>query len=174
MLRQISVALIAVALGWLVVPIHACVAEPALFHGGHVADGGLQGGAAIAPVALTASPTEVKVGMTNKPDGSQSMSLSPTTVHAGSVLFRVANESTNTLHEFLVVRTDLDPSSFPLEDNGSKVDEKKLKGVKELGDLEPGTSGQLNMLMKHGRYVLFCNQPGHFKAGMVAILNVAP
>jgi uncharacterized cupredoxin-like copper-binding protein len=112
--------------------------------------------------------------MTNKPDGSQSMSLTTTTVHAGSILFKVKNESTDTLHEFLVVRTDLDPSTFPLKEDGSKVDEKKLRGVRELGDLQPGTSGQLKLVMKPGRYVLFCNQPGHFKAGMVAILNVAP
>jgi uncharacterized cupredoxin-like copper-binding protein len=114
----------------------------------------------------------VEVSMTNKPDGSQAMMLSPGVVHAGPVLFKVKNDSTNLVHEFLVVKTDLGPGAFPMKENGAKVDEDKLKGIRELGDLTPGTSGQLKMTLKPGRYVLFCNQPGHFTAGMVASLTV--
>ena len=50
--------------------------------------------------------------------------------------------------------------------------EERLRGIKELGDLEPGKSGALTMTLKPGHYVLFCNEPGHFKAGMYAELVV--
>ena len=123
---------------------------------------------------LAADPLEVDVSMTNKADGSQAMTLSGSSVRAGPVLFKVKNDSTNLVHEFLVVKTDLDPGSFPMEDGDAKVDEGKLKGIKELGDLTPGRSGQMKMTLKPGHYVLFCNQPGHFHAGMVATLTVMP
>jgi uncharacterized cupredoxin-like copper-binding protein len=119
-----------------------------------------------------ANPAVVEVAMTNKPDGHQIMILSQNPVPAGPVLFRVKNHSPNSVHEFLVLRTDLDPSAFPMDEDGVKVDESKLSGIKELGDLEPGKSGQMQMTLSAGRYVLFCNQPGHFMAGMFATLNV--
>jgi len=52
------------------------------------------------------------------------------------------------------------------------VDERKLRGVKELGDLEPGKSGTLTLDLKPVHYVVFCNQPGHFAHGMHAELAV--
>jgi uncharacterized cupredoxin-like copper-binding protein len=112
--------------------------------------------------------------MTNKPDGHQIMNLSRDPVHAGPILFKVRNESLNSVHEFLVVKTDLDPTAFPMEEGGTRVDEAKLSGIKELGDLKPGRSGQMQMTLGAGRYVLFCNQPGHFMAGMFATLRVTP
>ena len=121
-----------------------------------------------------AEATTVEVSMTNRQDGSQVMMLSKKTIHQGPVLFKVANHSANMVHEFLVLRTDLDPSAFPIEEGGTKVDEAKLKGIQEMGDLDPGKSGDIRLTLTPGRYVLFCNQPGHFKAGMVAILRVTP
>jgi uncharacterized cupredoxin-like copper-binding protein len=61
-----------------------------------------------------------------------------------------------------------------MDDDGARVDESKLGGIKELGDLQPGKSGEMQMTLIPGRYVLFCNQPGHFMAGMVATLSVTP
>jgi uncharacterized cupredoxin-like copper-binding protein len=52
------------------------------------------------------------------------------------------------------------------------VDEKKLKGIKELDDLKPGKDGTLTLNLKPGHYVVFCNEPGHFQAGMRAELTV--
>jgi uncharacterized cupredoxin-like copper-binding protein len=124
--------------------------------------------------ALGADPDLVEIGMTNKSDGSQFMTLGRGSVHAGPVVFKVKNDSTDTVHEFLIVRTSLDPNAFPMEGNELKVDEAKLKGIVELGDLSPGKVGEMRAVLKPGRYVMFCNQPGHFKAGMFAILAVTP
>jgi uncharacterized cupredoxin-like copper-binding protein len=124
--------------------------------------------------AFGANPTVAEIGMTNEPDGTQFMILSRGSVHAGPVVFKVMNHSTDMVHEFLIVRTDRDPNAFPMEPDEPKVDEAKLMGVKELGDLNPGGAGEMRTMLRSGRYVMFCNQPGHFKAGMLAILAVTP
>src|SRR5690349_12262137 len=85
-----------------------------------------------APVAiadnadLTKQASIVDVGMTNKPDGRQIMILSRNPVRAGPILFKVKNESPNSVHEFLVVKTNLDPTAFPVNADGTGVDEAKL------------------------------------------------
>ena len=55
--------------------------------------------------ALGADPAVVEIGMINKPDGSQFMTLSRGSVPAGPVVFvfRVMNHSADMIHEFLVV-----------------------------------------------------------------------
>jgi uncharacterized cupredoxin-like copper-binding protein len=62
----------------------------------------------------------------------------------------------------------------PYDETNGRVKESALGGVTELGDLEPGTSGALTMDLKSGTYMLFCNLPGHFKAGMYHVLTVTP
>jgi uncharacterized cupredoxin-like copper-binding protein len=107
-------------------------------------------------------------------DGSQGMTLSSDHTKAGMVEFRVKNSSSTMVHEFLILKTDLAFEGFPIDPNDpSKVDESKLKGIKELSsDLDPGKTGTLAMNVTPGRYVVFCNQPGHFAAGMHLVLTV--
>jgi uncharacterized cupredoxin-like copper-binding protein len=124
--------------------------------------------------AFAADPVVVEIGMINEADGSQVMTLSRGSVHAGPVLFEVMNHSADMVHEFLVVRTSVDPNAFPIKSDEPRVDEAKLEGIAELGDLSPGKSGEMKTTLKPGRYVMFCNQPGHFQAGMFAILTVIP
>jgi len=124
-----------------------------------------------APVSA-AAPTVVTVEMTNQKDGSQLMRLDRAEVPAGKVSFKVKNTSPDMVHEFLVVPTRLTPDQFPTTKDGSRVDEKKLKGIKELGDLKPGKDGLLTLNLRPGHYVVFCNQPGHFQGGMHAELAV--
>jgi len=118
--------------------------------------------------ALAANPTVVQVELWNKADGGQGMTLSSDHAKAGKVEFKVKNSSTSMVHEFLIWKTDLAFDKFPKDpSNPAKVDEDKLTGVKELSsDLDPGKTGSLTMDLKPGRYVVFCNQPGHFDAGM--------
>ena len=63
---------------------------------------------------------------------------------------------------------------MPMDADGVRVDEDKLKGMKELGDVHPGKSRSNTLNLKAGKYLLFCNEAGHFKAGMYTILTVAP
>src|SRR3954451_16458022 len=124
-------------------------------------------------LGMTAQTWAVTVDMTNQKDGAQVMRLDRAEVPAGKVSFKVKNTSPDLVHEFLVVPTELTPDRLPMAKDGSRIDEKKLKGVKELGDLKPGENGTLTLDLKPGHYVVFCNEPGHFKGGMHAELTVA-
>jgi uncharacterized cupredoxin-like copper-binding protein len=127
------------------------------------------------PVLPAAADTAVKIDMWDKPDGSQGMDLSTAKVKAGKVTFNVTNVSKNEEeHEFLVARTDLAPGQLPMTQAGARVDESKLTDLKELGDLEPGVSRSLTLNLTPGKYLLFCNEEGHFTAGMYAYLTVEP
>ena len=126
----------------------------------------------VALPAQAATSQVVLVGLVNNTDGSQAMTLDHHSVAKGVVTFKVANQSKDEDHEFLVVKTTLEPSKFPMTKDGARVDEKKLSGIKELGDLKPGKTGDLKLRLQPGRYVLFCNDPGHFTAGMHATLTV--
>src|SRR5262245_30547156 len=75
----------------------------------------------------------VNAELWNKPDGSQGVTLSVTHVKPGSVLFKVKNISTDEDHELLLVRAD-SPDALPMDGSGARVDEDKLKDLKELGD----------------------------------------
>jgi uncharacterized cupredoxin-like copper-binding protein len=129
---------------------------------------------ALVTPALAVGATPVQVDLWNKADGSQGLTLSADHAKAGKVEFEVKNSSTSMVHEFLIVKTDMTFDQFPIDpENPAKVDEDKLKGVKELSsDLDPGKSGKLTMDLKPGRYVVFCNQPGHFAAGMHLVFTV--
>jgi uncharacterized cupredoxin-like copper-binding protein len=39
-------------------------------------------------------------------------------------------------------------------------------------DMKPGAEATLRLPLKPGSYALFCNQPGHYKLGMVAAFTV--
>ena len=132
-------------------------------------------GLASLPALPAAADTTVKVAMWDKPDGSQGMDLSTAKVKAGKVTFEVTNVSRNDEeHEFLLARTDLAPDQLPMTQAGARVDESKLADLQELGDLEPGKSRTGTFDLAPGKYLLFCNEEGHFGAGMYAYLTVEP
>jgi uncharacterized cupredoxin-like copper-binding protein len=63
---------------------------------------------------------------------------------------------------------------LPIDASGARVDEDKLQGLKELGDVHPGKTRSTTLTLKAGKYMLFCNEAGHFKAGMYATFTVGP
>lgn len=121
-----------------------------------------------------AAGTEVAVELWDKPGGSQGITLSVNEVKAGEVTFRITNSSKSLEHEFLVAKTDLGLEVLPMKEDEDKVDEDKLVGVEESGDIEEGESGVLTMTLTPGNYVLFCNEKGHYKAGMRTTFTVTP
>lgn len=116
----------------------------------------------------------VNAELWDKQDGSQGITLTTNHVKTGRVQFRVKNVSTNEDHELLLVKTDLAPEDFPMDASGVRVDEDKFKSLKELGDVHPGKSRNTTLSLKAGKYVLFCNEQGHFKAGMYTAFTVEP
>src|SRR5262245_17501585 len=114
-----------------------------------------------------ASPQVVNAELWNKNDGSQGVTLSTDHVKPGKIVFNVKNISTDEDHELLLANV-ASPEALPMDESGARVDEDKLKGLKELGDVHPGKTRSTTLRLKPGKYMLFCNEAGHFKAGMYA------
>jgi uncharacterized cupredoxin-like copper-binding protein len=93
-------------------------------------------------------------------------------VGAGKVTFSVANQSSGLVHELIVaaVRDTSTPLSYV--DADFRVDEDSVRVLGEVPELDPGKSGELTLALDPGTYVLFCNMPGHYKAGMWATITV--
>jgi len=95
------------------------------------------------------------------------------TLRPGRVTLTAQNQSKTTVHEVLVVRAR-DERNLPFDAKADRVIEKHAHPLGEISDLAPGKTGQLTLNLKAGIYVLFCNQPGHYKDGMFGRLTVAP
>jgi uncharacterized cupredoxin-like copper-binding protein len=130
--------------------------------------------AGVSMAALAESPTLEKVQLWDKSDGTQGMTVSGDKVKAGTVMFEVTNISDKEDHELLLVKTDLNPEQFPLDDSQTRIDEEKFEGLRELGDLTKGETSTHKVNLTPGRYIMFCNEPGHFNAGMWHVLTVTP
>lgn len=85
------------------------------------------------------------------------------TANAGAVAFEVGN-SGQLLHNFVIIRTDLDQGALPID--GVQVDISQLTVVAQTIDLPPGQNQLLLTDLEAGQYVLICNIPGHYNAGM--------
>jgi uncharacterized cupredoxin-like copper-binding protein len=95
------------------------------------------------------------------------ITLSTNVVKAGDVTFNIKNTSAAETHEFVVIQTDLSADQLiPGADN--KLDEEKLTSMGEKGDILLGQGADLALKLPAGHYLLICNLPGHFQAGMHA------
>ena len=92
------------------------------------------------------------------------VTLAQTSVGSGPVTFKVKNAG-SIVHELVVVRTDIAQDKIqPNTDEPSKMSEEGTQG--ESGDLEAGLTKDFTLNLSAGKYVLMCNQPGHYMAGM--------
>jgi len=94
------------------------------------------------------------------------------TVKAGHVVFDVRNEAQGQPHEVIIAKLKDRNQTVSVAPGADRVDEKKLKTLGEVSDLDPGKEGKLSVNLKPGEYLLFCNMKGHYQAGMLAHLNV--
>jgi uncharacterized cupredoxin-like copper-binding protein len=109
-----------------------------------------------------------------------SISVEPRQVQPGSIEFIATNEGAEP-HEFVVIKTDLSPSSLPVVDG--KVDEEKVEIVDEIEPFAAGSTEKKILELKAGSYVLICNivervpgQPveSHYELGMRTSFVVTP
>jgi len=61
---------------------------------------------------------------------------------------------------------------LPYDDRQGAVIEKRIKDLGEVPDLPAGKSGSITLRLGPGSYLLICNQPNHYKAGMWTRLTV--
>ena len=95
------------------------------------------------------------------------------TVKPGRITLLAENQSKTLVHEVLVTRV-AGAGELPFDAKTDRVIEKRIHSLGEISDLAPGKTGKLTLNLKAGTYMIFCNQPGHYKDGMVAKLIVAP
>jgi uncharacterized cupredoxin-like copper-binding protein len=100
------------------------------------------------------------------------ISATPDTVKPGEVTFEVLNASKDTIHEMIVAKLADPKKPLPYIANEERVDEDKEGDLGEVSELDPGKSGALRLELKPGTYILYCNVPGHYVAGMWTTVTV--
>ncbi len=99
---------------------------------------------------------------------------SDATAPAGNTTIEAPNEGA-VEHELVLFKTDKSPADLPTEANG-EVDEEKLdkeaEEAGEIADVEPGATKSESFKLTPGKYVMFCNLPGHYAAGMYGTVTV--
>jgi uncharacterized cupredoxin-like copper-binding protein len=106
--------------------------------------------------------------------GMMAVRINQPSVKAGAVRFDVTNWSRGMLHEMLVVAVDNPRAPLPYDYSQAKMAEDQVKVLGDTGDLQPGASYMLDVTLTPGSYLMICNVPGHYAAGMVSPLTVTP
>ncbi len=101
------------------------------------------------------------------------MTLDQSIIKAGRINFQAVNRSSKLVHEVIVVKTAAKAPELPYSEKQARVIESRIRRLGEISDLKPGASGSLMLNLRPGYYLLICNQPGHFKAGMKVSLEVS-
>lgn len=84
-------------------------------------------------------------------------------VPTGDVTFDVVNAGTIP-HELVIIRSDENPDSLPVE--GSMVPEDQVDVVGEVEEFPAGQSESGTFTLTAGSYILICNIPAHYEQGM--------
>ena len=92
--------------------------------------------------------------------------LSQVSAPEGDVTFDTTNASKDTIHEMIVMQLADPTKPLPYIDAENRVDEDKAGDKGEVSELDPGHSGSLTVPLHPGKYLLICNVPGHYAAGM--------
>ena len=98
---------------------------------------------------------------------------------AGDVTFEVTNDGPEDVHEFVVIRTDLEPADLPTDADGA-VEEagEGMEVVDEIEDIPVGETQELTVALDAGKYVLICNifsadeNEAHYEMGMRSAFTV--
>jgi len=125
------------------------------------------------PTDLGMGMTKAK-GITHGANSKMGIAIYQSTIKAGPVTFEVKNSSEKTIHEMLVLPIKDTNTPLPYLKTENRLDENKTNSLGEVSELDPGKSGTVTLTMKPGKYLLACNVPGHYAAGMWTLLTVKP
>jgi uncharacterized cupredoxin-like copper-binding protein len=118
-------------------------------------------------------PTNLGLGMGgDMSKATMGISTTPDSVRPGIVTFEVLNGSKDTIHEMIVAKLADAKQPLPYICNENRVDEDKEGDLGEVSELDAGKSGALRIEMAPGKYILYCNVPGHYTAGMWTTFTV--
>lgn len=106
------------------------------------------------------------------PGRTMGITATPQTIKAGVVTFEATNTSKNMVHEMIVAPLPNPNKPLPYNKDDQRVEEEQGEHLGEVSELAPGASGALRITLKPGRYLLYCNAPGHYALGMWTEVNV--
>ena len=108
-----------------------------------------------------------------------SVVAAPDSAPAGGVTFQVTNIGPEDVHEFVVLKTDLDAGALPVDENGAVTEEGDgIEVVDEIEDVAVGATQELTVTLAAGKYVLLCNiydetdSEAHYMMGMRTAFTV--
>ena len=104
--------------------------------------------------------------------GGMSVRTNVTSVKAGNVTFDVTNLSRSLVHEMIVVAVENPNAPLPYDYNAGQIPEKQVKMLGETEEMQPNAEKTITIDLKPGAYLLICNVPGHYAAGMWTPLTV--
>ena len=116
--------------------------------------------------SFASEPTKVLVKLSDGSNGHMSLTMSPSSVPAGPVEFTVKNESRSTVHEFMFAMRSKSGDTLPYDAKTQQVEEDAIKGLEGIEDLRPHETVTAEFTLAKGRYIVFCNEPGHYRGGM--------
>jgi uncharacterized cupredoxin-like copper-binding protein len=134
----------------------------------------VQGAATTVTGKLTAAATSgqnstTKVAISEKDFSVNADNTSP---KAGVLTFDVKNEGA-TAHQFVVLKTDIAEDKLPVASGTVNETATGITKIGEIPNIDPGQSQTLTTsALAPGTYVLICNLPAHYQAGMHTTLHV--
>lgn len=99
------------------------------------------------------------------------ITATPATAPAGVITFDVQNTAQDMVHEMVIAPLSSTGEILAYLPDEDKVDEDAAIHLGEVAELEPGGSGRLSISIKPGSYILYCNIPGHYMAGMWTVFE---
>jgi uncharacterized cupredoxin-like copper-binding protein len=104
--------------------------------------------------------------------GMMSIRATPSSVPAGKIAFEVTNLSRSVAHEMMIVKVDTPDAPLPYDYGTWQVIENQVTSLGDTEKLQPNESKSIEAALNPGYYLLLCNVPGHYAAGMVTSLYV--
>lgn len=102
------------------------------------------------------------------------MNVSPKSVRPGVITFKVTNLASTMIHEVIVAGLPDGFEKLPYDETSQQVKEDSLQKFGSINQIEPNGLASISLKLNRGRYLLYCNLPGHYMAGMWAIIDVSP
>ena len=125
------------------------------------------------PVASTPSSPAAGAGTIEVTLQEWAVVPASTSLTAGEVTFHVTNTGPEDVHEFVVLKTDLDPAALPTDARGAVTEAGSgIEVIDEIEDIAVGDAQDLTVTLEAGKYVLLCNiydeteKEAHYKMGM--------
>jgi len=93
-------------------------------------------------------------------------------VDRGKVRFDIVNLASTLVHEVIVAPVIDENQVLAYDEAKTRVDQDTIKTLGQISEIDPNKSASMTLELKPGKYVLYCNLPGHYMAGMWTVIEV--